>query len=926
MITLVFARLEDTVSLWRALGDRLRPALARYDAVMRGALSKGGGYEVKREGSSFLYAFQRADSALRAALTAQEAVLTEPWHETVPELASTGGLPAVRVALGIHSGTALQRLDPLTGRTDYLGPAVNAAARIGQLARGLQILVSQEALHEAAEAGFAIDDPEREGAWMALHGAHMLRGVTLPVDLVELRPRALARAVVPLTPSVRSLTAGLPQNNLPAARGSFVGRSAEMVLLEATVGAGEQLIVLTGPGGAGKTRTAMELARTAISGRTGKRFPGGAWMVALGEARTAEDACGAICMALHLPVALGEDPVLHVASRLRALGPAILILDEADDICEVLPSLVQSWRLVAPDTLYLVTSRLALRATGVRLVSILPLPTPPPHSARSSLRHNPALQLLFDRIRERAAGPWEVVPDGFLDAAAELVRRLDGLPLAVELAADLLAPQEAPQALAQIQAWNRFGLVELSAQGPGAALLRELIERTWVNLPMWARVASAQVSVCRGPFSVEAAEAVILLVGVLGAPPPLDALELLVDLHLILPAGATDGGDSMLQMTSLMSGFVLGRTDAMPLTAPASVSREAAERRHMLWYAHQGSAEELERRRGDGAAAELQRMHLERENLWAALRRAVRLGHAEPAIGAARALVDLLSARGPLDRVDEVVDAVAAMPSPPAELLVSLVTEATEPMLHAGRTLKVRAALALAMSAVGAAPADDARARLAVAGARLFAEAGLPDRALNGAERGAALARQAGDEQGLAEAWRLEATALRLIGRTREGLERAELASTVAGTLGEPLLIAETAYTHSRLLIAEGRASEGRTRLADAMGRLRRLGRTRLAAACAAPLAEVNLMIGRGDEAEAVLKQALPALYETGDRVNLKRALEQLSRILQRSGRAEEAQQALQQAAALTATPERAEVQQYAPTTRMILAPPRQRS
>lgn len=925
MVTLVFARLEDTVSLWRALGDRLRPALARYDAVMRASLGDAGGYEVKREGSSFFFAFQRADTALRAALDAQEAVLAEPWHQTVPELKSNGALPVVRVAIGIHAGVAVQRLDPLTGRTDYLGPAVNAAARIGQLARGLQILVSQEALLEASERGFSVEDPEREGAWMALHGAHMLRGVTRPVDLVELRPKGMARAVVPSTPSIRSLTAGLPQHNLPPARGSFVGRSAEMVLLEATVGAGEQLVVLAGPGGAGKTRTATEIARTAISGRTGRRFPGGAWFVDLGEAKTAEGVCAAISAALHTPLE-GDDPALFVSGLLRALGGAVLILDEADQTAELIPALVQGWRVMAPDTLFLVTSRLTVHATGVRLVNILPLPTPPPHGARNQLQHNPALQLMFDRIRERGKRAWELVPSGFVDAAAELVRRLDGLPLAVELAADLLAQQTAEEALAQILAWNRYGLVELSTQGPGADQVRVVIERTWLHLPMWARVATAQVSVFRGPFSVEAAEAVILLVGVLGAPPPLDALEFLVDLHLILPASTTHDGENLLHVPTLVSAFVLGRTDAQPPMAPASTRRDAAERRHMLWYAHQGSAEELEQRRGDTGGAALFRMHLERENLMAALRRAARIGAAEQAIGAARALVDLLGARGPLHQLDEVLETVMALPDPPADLMVRLVTEAAEPLMCSGALQRARAALARAMAVAGATGDDEGRARLAVCGALVFAEQGLLDRAMVAATRASELSRQASDEVAMAAAWQVQAETFRRIGRMRDGLERAELASSLAEAHGDPLLIAETGLTLGRLMAAEGHLTDSRARLTHVASSLRRLGRARRAAGASVALAEVNLLIGRADEAETTLRQALPVLQDCGDRVMLRRGLEQMSRILERIGRHDDAKSALEQAARLAAAPQRGDPQQYATTTRMILADPRPRS
>ena len=632
-----------------------------------------------------------------------------------------------------------------------------------------------------------------------------------------------------------------------------------------------------------------------------------------------------LCEALHAPWE-GEDEALMVSGALQALGPAILVLDEADHVAELIPALVQGWRLVAPDTLFVVTSRLTLHSSGVRLVNILPLPTPPPHGARNNLRHNPALQLLFDRIRERGTRAWEIVPNGFLDAAAELVRRLDGLPLAVELAADALAQLSAEEALAKILTWNRYGLVELSSRGPGADTLRVLVERTWHNLPMWARVATAQVSVFRGPFSVEAAEAVILLVGVMGAPPPLDALEFLVDLHLILPAGTTHDGENMLHMPTLVSAFVLDRTDVQPPTAPASVRRDAAERRHMLWYAHQGSPEELERRRGDTGGAELFRMHLERENLFAALRRAARAGAAEQAIHAARALVDLLSARGPLDQIEEILDVVMALPDPPPDLLVALVTEVTEPLIHAGRLNKARAALARGLATMGANSGDGGRARLSVCGALVFAEQGLLDRAMVASIRGADLAQQVGDELAMAAAWMVQAETMRRIGRTREGLERAELAASMAVAHGEPLLIAETGLTLGRLEAAEGRHADSRTRLTGVVQRLRRLGRARRAATCAAALAEVNLLIGRPDEAETTLRQALPVLQDTGDRAGLKRALEQLSRILERFGRLDEAKQALEQAASLTTTPERADAQQYATTTRMILPDLRPRS
>src|SRR5262245_60124054 len=229
-VTFLFTDLEGQSALWEAHPEPMRAAVARHDALLRAAVSGHGGHVVKATGDGVHAAFARAPDALAAALDAQRALAAEPWDLPTP----------LRARMGLHTGAGEER------DGDYFGPAVNRAARVMQAGHGGQVLLS------SVTAGLVRGDLPA-GAGLRDLGEHRLRDLARPEQLLQLVHPDLPDAFPPL----RSLDA-LP-TNLPPQLTSFVGRERESAAV-ADLLAAHRLVTLTGSGGCGKTRLALQAA------------------------------------------------------------------------------------------------------------------------------------------------------------------------------------------------------------------------------------------------------------------------------------------------------------------------------------------------------------------------------------------------------------------------------------------------------------------------------------------------------------------------------------------------------------------------------------------------------------------------------------------------------------------------------------------
>jgi predicted ATPase len=426
-VTFLFTDIEGSTRLLHELGDRYALALAEHQRVLRDAFSRYGGVEVDTQGDAFFIAFERATDALAAADLAQKSLAEGP----------------IRVRMGLHTG------EPLLTEGGYVGLDVHRAARIAAAGHGGQVLVSQ-ATHDLAGADSLRD-----------LGRHRLKDLTAPERIYQLGDDEF--------PPLKSLNT----TNLPVASNPLVGRETEVAELNAMLSNGERLVTLTGPGGSGKTRLALQVGAELLD-----RFTGGVFFV---------------------PLAPLTDPELVRSTVTRIAGvreleeladrPALLLLDNFEHLLDA-ASEVGALLTAGEAAKVLATSRAPLRVQGECEYAVDPLP------------ESDAVELLVQRARSVRR---DFVPD---DCATEICRRLDGLPLALELAAARLRSLDAAALLERLD--RRLPLLTAGARDAPARqqTLRATIEWSYDLLSPDLQQLFARLAVFAGMFSLGAAEEV----------------------------------------------------------------------------------------------------------------------------------------------------------------------------------------------------------------------------------------------------------------------------------------------------------------------------------------------------------------------------------------------------------------------------------
>ncbi len=387
VVTFLFTDIEGSTRLFTELGDDYLPVLDMHNAVIREALAATGGYEVKTEGDAFFAAFSDPAAALEACLQAQRGLATRDWPHGQP----------VRVRMGMHLGQVHVVDD------DYVGLPVHEAARIAGAAHGGQILVS------AAVA----DAVERlpEGTGLRDLGRHALKDFPEPRPLFQLTHDALPAAF----PPPRTLTAR--DHNLTTPPTPLVGRDADLIDIQTLAVGDTRLVSLIGPGGIGKSRLALEAAWSLLSW-----FPKGVYFVELAAVAAGEDLMATVAANLNLAEQPGVTPFDAVVAHMCG-GPALLVLDNLE---QVLEGVVVIAELLAacPDLRVLATSRVPLRLRGEAILDIEPLAT------------TDAVELFGQRAS--AASRRFALNDETAGLVGDICATLDGIPLAIELAAAMV--------------------------------------------------------------------------------------------------------------------------------------------------------------------------------------------------------------------------------------------------------------------------------------------------------------------------------------------------------------------------------------------------------------------------------------------------------------------------------------------------------
>jgi predicted ATPase/class 3 adenylate cyclase len=396
----LFTDLEGSTRLWEQFPEAMRVALKRHDAVLRDAIEAAGGNVVKTTGDGMMAVFGDASGAVAASLVAQRDLTKQPWAET----------GQLRVRMGLHAGQAEQRAG------DYFGPAVNRTARIMAAGHGGQVLLSASAA-ELAREGLP------HGTELLDLGEHRLRDLGRPERIFQLVHPDLASSFPPLA-VVRPGGANLPTRSV-----DLVGRQAELAQLEDRLAdSSVRLLTLTGPGGTGKTTLAVRIAED-----LGPRYPGGVCFVDLSGARDTNAVLVAIARAIGLGEAVDRPVSEALTERLREQR-LLLVLDNFEQVTEAAGAVA---RLLGdcPGLILLVTSREALHVRAEEVYRVPPLGLPPTRSGRvtaAQVEGFEAVQLFVDRAK--VVQPDFRLTDDNAAAVAEICRRLDGLPLAIELA------------------------------------------------------------------------------------------------------------------------------------------------------------------------------------------------------------------------------------------------------------------------------------------------------------------------------------------------------------------------------------------------------------------------------------------------------------------------------------------------------------
>jgi predicted ATPase/class 3 adenylate cyclase len=615
-VTFLFTDIEGSTGLLQALGDGYAAVLDEHAAILRRAIADHGGVEVSTHGDAFFAVFTSPTAAVRAAVAAQRGLAAHDWSPA----------PPVRVRVGVHTG------EGTLGGDDYVGLDVHRAARIADAAHGGQVIVSDATrglVQHALGAGVSVRDL----------GLHRLRGIADPEPLHQLVADGLRSDF----PPPRTLDAR--PSNLPAQLTSFVGREEEVAEVERLLGH-TRLLTLTGPGGSGKSRLALAVATDLLT-----QFRDGSCFVDLSPVTDPALVPAAVANALGVAEAAGRPILEGVKEHLRD-RELLQVVDNFEQVAEASP-VIEELLVAAPRLRTMVTSRVVLALRGEQEYAVPPLHVPDPgrlpHDL-SALGAVEAVRLFCERAR--AASPRFTLTEDNAPVVAEITARLDGLPLAIELAATRTKVLTPTEILSRLK--RRLSILASSSRTlpERQRTLRAAIAWSYDLLDPVEQGLFGRLSVFAGGWTFEAAEAVCDPTE-LGLD-ALDGLTSLVDKSLIRRS-EPPGRPARFSMLETIREFAQERLDASGDLEP--VLRRHAD--HYLRLAEEAEPHLTAKDQGEW----LDRCDTEHANIRAALRWAIDRGEAGRAQAAAGALWRFWHQRGHLAEGRRWLTEILAMPS-----------------------------------------------------------------------------------------------------------------------------------------------------------------------------------------------------------------------------------------------------------------------
>jgi predicted ATPase/class 3 adenylate cyclase len=469
-ITFLFTDIEGSTKLWEQHPEPMRVALAQHDTLLRAAIEGNAGQVFKTVGDQFCAAFAIARDALGAALAAQRAVHTEDW----------GAVRPLRVRMALHTGVAEHR------DGDYFGAPLNRVARLLAAGHGGQILLSQATADQIRDT-LTTADTLRD------LGAHRLKDLQQPEQVFQLVHPELPAEFPPL----RSLEAFA--HNLPRQLTSFVGREREMAevkgLLDTTA-----LLTLTGTGGCGKTRLALQVAADLA-----EQFGDGVWLVELAALSDPELVPAAVASTLGVREEANRPVEATLQDYLRSRS-ALLVLDNCEHLLTACANLVESLLRTCRKLKILASSREGLAISGEQTYRVpsLALPDPQQPLPVERLHQFEAIRLFTDRAVLSQSS--FTLTSANAAPVVEICRRLEGIPLAIELAAARVKALPVEQLAVRMDDFFRLLTGGSRTALPRQQTLRAAIEWSYDLLAERERMLFCRLSVFAGGWGLEAAE------------------------------------------------------------------------------------------------------------------------------------------------------------------------------------------------------------------------------------------------------------------------------------------------------------------------------------------------------------------------------------------------------------------------------------
>jgi predicted ATPase/class 3 adenylate cyclase len=590
-VTFLFSDVEGSTRLLTQLRSRYAEVLGEHQRLLRAAFDDHGGREVHTEGDAFFVAFVRAGDAISAAVSAQRALVSQRWPEGVE----------VRVRIGVHTGEADVR------HGDYVGLDVHRAARICAAGHGGQVLISsstRELVADELPADVALSDL----------GEHRLKDLDRPEHLFQLVVGDLPADF----PALASLSPGSGgTNGLPPAPNRTIGRADDVeAIVDRLRVDGVRLLTLTGPGGVGKTRLGLEAARAG-----GAHFADGAHFVPLAALKRPGDVPAAVVGTLSI-VALSGESAEQAAERFLAAKQLLLVVDNFEHVLAAAPFI---GRLLAacPALTVLATSREPLGLHAEERYPVAPLALPPRATPEDAGALAGVAAVALFCARARARDPDFELDDANSSPVAEICRRVDGLPLAIELAAarcGVLSPGEIARRLD-----DALGVLGSGARDAPARqqTLRATVDWSHELLSDAEQQCFARFAVFAGGATVQATETI--------AKTGLDTLDGLVAKNLLMLRQDAHT-PSRLGMLETIRAYATERF-------AATADEQAVRERHYRYYVALAERHGTERALwGADGKEHLGHLDAEIDNLHAALGWAIGQANAELALALVAAL------------------------------------------------------------------------------------------------------------------------------------------------------------------------------------------------------------------------------------------------------------------------------------------------